>query len=71
MSVIHHTGAHGQRYQVDETNHRHLQTLIVDARQKIRKWILKHYSDNTDKDAVLKAFDQDTYDKFKHRNIPL
>lgn len=68
VPVIHHTGAHGQRYEVDQANGKKLKGLIEAGRQQIRKWILKHYQGSDD--SVLKKFDQDEYKNFKHHNIP-
>jgi hypothetical protein len=60
--VIHHTGAHGQRYEVDRKNFEKLQGLVNDGREKIRKWMLQHNSSMED----LRQFDQDKFD-FKVR----
>lgn len=74
VPVIHHTGAHGQRYAVDQANKKQLPRLVAEGRKKIRSWILKHYSgdDKSGKrrDLVLKAFDADVYANFVHSNIP-
>ena len=40
--VIHHTGAHGQRYDVNRENEKHLIRLIEGGHAKIRQWMLKH-----------------------------
>lgn len=67
-SVIHHTGAHGQRYQVDQSHELLLGDLIKQGRQKIRQYMLKQQVDG----AVLKRFDQDTAAPgFVHRDIPV
>ena len=51
--VIHHTGAHGQRYEVDKNNEKALSQLVIDGRKMIRKWMLMHEAT----DSALKAFD--------------
>ena len=67
VSVIHHTGAHGQRYKVDHSNEGLLDALVVGGRQKIRRWMLTHNVSETD----LKAFDTDRYRAgFVHRDVP-
>eukprot|EP01041_Mallomonas_annulata_P004655 gene4655-9237_t len=57
VEVVHHTGAHGKRYEVDQSNERKLKGLIISGREKIRKWLLIHgVSEKT-----LKDFDTDDY----------
>ena len=65
--VIHHTGAHGQRYQVDQRNLNKLDSLVKEGRQNIRKWMLKHEIP----DAVIKNFDKDTLAVYKAGNIKI
>jgi hypothetical protein len=65
--VIHHTGAHGQRYTVDKTHETLLENLVLTGRTKIRNWMLKNNID----EATLKQFDRDEYKKgFVHLDIP-
>ena len=67
VSVIHHTGAHGQRYKVDHSNKALLTDLISAGRQKIRKYMLRH---NVSAE-VLKQYDADRYKAgFTHRDVP-
>lgn len=65
--VIHHTGAHGQRYEVDQANGKLLTSLVKEGRQKIRKWMLTHAVSEID----LKAFDMDESTPiFTHNDVP-
>lgn len=66
--VMHHTGAHGQRYKVDQSNRKYLDKLILDGRNRIRNWMLKNNVSEHD----LKEFDNDRYTVggFVHRDIP-
>lgn len=65
--VIHHTGAHGQRYEVDRSHEKLLKQLVIDGRAKIRTWMLKH---NVDKES-LRIFDGDNANiGFKISDIP-
>eukprot|EP01031_Cornospumella_fuschlensis_P030874 gene30874-37310_t len=67
VPVIHHTGAHGQRYQVDKSHEQLLGTLVRLGSQKIRQYMLKHGVNDT----VLKKFDRDNFAlNFVHRDIP-
>jgi len=67
VSVIHHTGAHGQRYEVDHSHANLLDTLVVQGRQTIRKHLLKSSVSST----VLERFDRDEFKAgFLHRDIP-
>ena len=67
IPVIHHTGAHGQRYAVDMSHEHILGQLIKSGRDKIRKWMLK----NNVTEAEVKKFDSDVYKQgFKHLDIP-
>jgi hypothetical protein len=66
-SVIHHTGAHGQRYQVDPSHEFLLDDLVRQGRQKIRQYMLKKQVS----EDVLKRFDQDVGKPgFTHRDVP-
>jgi hypothetical protein len=67
VPVMHHTGAHGQRYAVDHSHEDLLEGLVVAGRKKIRQWMLKHNVSEHD----LKIFDKDEYRiGFTHRDIP-
>jgi len=57
VRVIHHTGAHGQRYDVNPANAQRVHKLLADGRRKIRAHILKQGV----KDALLQQFDKDKY----------
>jgi hypothetical protein len=66
--VIHHTGAHGQRYEVDNSHAGLLDSLISQGRQKIRNYMLKAGVNET----ILKVFDKDMFHAgFLHRDIPI
>lgn len=58
--VIHHTGAHGQRYKVDRANERKVSQLVVDGRTQIKKWMLKHETPDRD----IEEFDKETKPKY-------
>jgi hypothetical protein len=67
VKVIHHTGAHGQRYEVNQENGLALTSLIDQGRQKIRQWMLK----NSISERLLTEFDNDVFDQnMVHMNIP-
>ena len=40
--VMHHTYAHGQRYEVDRGNHKYLTTTLTRGRRLIRDWMKEH-----------------------------
>jgi hypothetical protein len=42
IKVVHHTGAHGKRYEVDRANERLLPGLLKDGKATIEKWMRKH-----------------------------
>lgn len=66
VTVLHHTGAHGQRYTVDRENEKYLTTLVEEGRKSIRKWMLKHGVDS----SALKDFDSDRYTAgFDHHDV--
>ena len=67
VRVVHHTGAHGQRYEVDEANVAILGQLITDGRAFIRNYFLKV---GIITDAVFNDFDIDGSTTFVHRNVP-
>ena len=67
VKVIHHTGAHGQRYEVNQENGLALTSLIDQGRQKIRQWMLK----NSISERLLTEFDNDIFDQnMVHKDIP-
>lgn len=67
VPVIHHTGAHGQRYAVDMAHEKLLVQLVESGRKKIRNWMLKNGVAEKD----IKTFDADTFKHgFKHLDIP-
>ena len=66
IPVMHHTGAHGQRYKVDERNQYKLKALVEEGRKKIRSWMLKNKASEQD----IKNFDKDTFSGFVHADIP-
>jgi hypothetical protein len=68
VKVIHHTGAHGQRYSVDKSHESLLDNLILEGRQKIRQYMLKIGVN----ESILKVFDKDNFHAgFIHRDIPM
>ena len=67
ITVIHHTGAHGQRYTVDHSHQGLLEDLVERGRKKIRQFMLK----NSMTGKELAVFDKDNYEAgFTHRDIP-
>jgi hypothetical protein len=67
IHVIHHTGAHGQRYEVDRSNESLLKNLIQQGKVKIRNWMLRNSID----ERILVQFDQDIFDPiYQHLDIP-
>ena len=67
VPVVHHTGAHGQRYEVDKSHEQLLEGLVEKGRQKIRKYMLKHNIGENE----LKEFDNDKYKAgFDHKDVP-
>ncbi len=67
IPVIHHTGAHGQRYTVDASHQDQLEGLVRAGRTKIRQWMLK----NNVPQQELEQFDRDVFSAgFAHRDIP-
>lgn len=66
VTVLHHTGAHGQRYTVDRENEKYLTTLVEEGRRSIRKWMLKQGVSGSE----LKDFDNDRYTAgFNHHDV--
>ena len=59
--VVHHIFAHGQRYEVDLRNQRHLLPAMKDGRKKIRSWMLK----NNITESLIRNFDDDKRMRFK------
>jgi len=66
VHVVHHVGAHGQRYEVDKNNHLGLNKLLAQGRQHIHNYLLK----KGEADAVIKAFDSDRALTFSHDDVP-
>lgn len=67
VPVMHHTGSHGTRYNVDRENEKKLVGLVENGRKQIRQWMLK----NNINEQMLKQFDMDTYKAgFRHRDLP-
>ena len=64
--VMHHTGVHGQRYEVDSTNYNHLKRLLNEGRSLIRKWMMTHGATG----EQIKVFDSDVFHVFEHKDIP-
>lgn len=54
--VSHHTGAHGQRYDVDFSVEKKLESLVQSGRALIRKWMVQHQRPLSE----LKAFEEET-----------
>lgn len=68
VPVIHHTGAHGQRYQVDASHEHLLGDLVTQGRQQIRKYMLQQGVS----EEVLRRFDKDSAKPgFLHRDVPV
>ena len=67
--VSHHTGAHGQRYDVDVTVEKKLDALTRRGREQIRKWMSEHRRPLTE----LKAFEMETRTTgpFKRASAPV
>ena len=69
VHVLHHTGAHGQRYAVDHSHEGLLSDLVLAGRQKIRKWMLV----NKRPERELRVFDKDVFRKeagWVHMDVP-
>ena len=66
VRVVHHTGAHGQRYVVDRANFQTLGRLLKEGRSLIRNHLLR--SGVTD--GVIQSFDKDGSTTFVHKNAP-
>jgi hypothetical protein len=62
-TVIHHTGAHGQRYEVNHDNKNLLVKLIQRGRDQIRTWMLKHNTSEED----LREFELDSFEFEKRK----
>jgi len=65
--VIHHTGAHGQRYEVDRANEAKVDLLVKQGRQLIRAWMLKHNAPERE----IQAFDKETKPHYRTGNIKI
>lgn len=71
ISVLHHTGAHGQRYEVDRNNEALLVNLIQQGKNKIRKWMLQEGPTVISED-ILREFDTDVFEaNYDHSDIPV
>lgn len=69
--VIHHTGAHGQRYEVDRSHEALLQKLVVDGHNKIRKFMLSKVDNNMISEDDLTSFDTSDFSVgFLHSDVP-
>eukprot|EP00605_Chrysophyceae_sp_TOSAG23-4_P001198 GSChrysophyteH1.ASY1.ANO1.1307.1 assembled CDS len=66
--VIHHTGAHGRRYQVNDANRRHLTRVLMEGKNRIRSWLLKTNAD----DSAIKSWDKHSHrtHTFRHKDVP-
>jgi hypothetical protein len=68
VEVIHHTGAHGRRYEVDKSHGYLLKKLVENGRKKIRKWMMV----NNVSEVEMHRFDRDVYKKgFNYSDIPI
>ena len=65
VPVLHHTGAHGQRYEVDRSHERLLNNLLTAGHNKIRAHMLKHHVD----ERLIKELDESEYRRFVHKDI--
>ena len=67
VTVVHHTGAHGQRYEVDRAHEKLLTVLVDSGRKKIRQ----HMLSKGVPEAQLREFDRDRFDReFVHGDVP-
>lgn len=65
--VIHHTGAHGQRYEVTKENESKVNALVQQGRQMIRAWMLKHQVPERE----ILNFDRETKKHYATGNIKM
>lgn len=65
--VTHHTGAHGQRYEVDFKVQNKLKELIMKGRGLIRKWMVDHGVEA----AIIRRFEEDKSESFPRRSAPI
>merc|ERR1712032_850631 len=42
VPVVHHRGAHGQRYQADKSNRKHLERLLAEGKKNIMQYMSTH-----------------------------
>ena len=76
VHVIHHTGAHGRRYEVDSANHKHLTSQMEAGRRRIRGKLLKLDDTGADDapvvkwDAEMKKLNSRRGHVFKLRDVP-
>ena len=66
VHVVHHVGAHGQRYEVDRSNFLGLNKLLMQGRQQIHNYLVK----KNEPAAVIKEFDNDRALTFSHNDVP-
>ena len=63
VEVVHHTGHHGKRYQVDQSHKRLLDGLVEDGKERIASWILAHGGDGgADAVGLAREFLEDQFD---------
>ncbi len=60
VTVTHHTGKHGRRYEVDKSNQQKLEPELVAGRARIRDYMRAHPQQFTDR--VINEFTGDAYD---------
>jgi hypothetical protein len=65
--VIHHTGVHGQRYEVTKENESKVNALVQQGRQMIRAWMLKHQVPERE----ILNFDRETKKHYATGNIKM
>lgn len=65
--VLHHTGAHGQRYEVDKSHEQLLGKLIDQGHIKIKTFMLK----NQLPENIVQSFDSSQFSDFVHKDIPI
>lgn len=65
--VLHHTGAHGQRYDVDRSNENLLESLITKGHNRILSYMLKN---DLSADKIQKYQKSDYLPGQSHQDIP-
>eukprot|EP01039_Chlorochromonas_danica_P006585 gene6585-7275_t len=68
--VVHHTGAHGQRYQVDSSHEALLGSLVKKGRQQIRQYLLRIGANASELRAVEGSAEAQQLLGFPLRDIP-